>query len=101
MEGFGLVVADAVAAGLPVVGMRVGSIPEVVREGIDGCLVEYGDANAFANAVVKILAGSNSADLGSSDKRSERFSWNVTVRDTLDLYEKTLAFHRPQRALEG
>jgi glycosyltransferase involved in cell wall biosynthesis len=101
MEGFGLSLADAVAIGLPVVATRAGSIPEVVRDGVDGSLVEYGDTQAFAKALMGILDGTHATiqtDLGS---QLERFSWNGTVRKTLDLYEELLTYREHQPASQG
>ena len=50
-EPFGLVAAEAQAAGTPVVGYRRGALSEVVAEGRTGFLVESGDINAGAEAV--------------------------------------------------
>lgn len=38
----------------PIIATRVGGIPEVVREGIDGILIEAGDSEGFARAVEKL-----------------------------------------------
>ncbi len=45
-----LVVLEAFAAKVPVVGSRLGGIAELVTDGVDGCLVEAGDAEALAGA---------------------------------------------------
>ncbi len=50
-EPFGLVLIEAAAAGKPVVATRVGGIPEVVRDGIWGCLVDKGDVESLASRV--------------------------------------------------
>lgn len=56
-EGFGLVLAEAMAAGRPVIASRAGGIPEVVEDGKTGLLVPPGDAGALAGALAR-LAGS-------------------------------------------
>lgn len=50
-EGMPMVVLEAMAAGLPVVSTKVEGIPQVVREGQDGLLVEPNDAEALARAL--------------------------------------------------
>jgi glycosyltransferase involved in cell wall biosynthesis len=48
-EGTPVSAIEALAAGRPVVATRVGGIPDVVREGVDGFLVELGDVEAMAD----------------------------------------------------
>lgn len=50
-----LVVAEALAARLPVVGTDAGGIPDFVRDGVDGFLFPLGDANALADALRRFL----------------------------------------------
>jgi glycosyltransferase involved in cell wall biosynthesis len=53
-EGFGLVAAEASAAGRTVVGTRVGGLPQIVDHGVSGLLVEPGDSDAFAEALLTV-----------------------------------------------
>ena len=55
-ESFGLVAAEAQAAGTPVVAFARGALPEVVVDGVSGVLVDAGDVNAAAAAVARIDA---------------------------------------------
>lgn len=55
-EGFGLVVAEAHAAGLPVVATDVGGVSEIVRDGVSGYLVRPGDADGMTRALSSLLA---------------------------------------------
>lgn len=51
MEGFGLVLLEAGACGLPSIASRLEGITDVITEGANGELVESGDAAAFARAI--------------------------------------------------
>ncbi|MEC8828519.1 MAG: glycosyltransferase [Actinomycetota bacterium] len=53
-EGFGLVAAEAAAAGRAVVGSSVGGIPVVVESGVSGLLVEPGDVHSLAKALAEV-----------------------------------------------
>jgi glycosyltransferase involved in cell wall biosynthesis len=55
-EGFGLVVLEAMASGLPVIGTRVGGVPELIEHDRNGLLVEPGDAPAIAEALRTLWA---------------------------------------------
>lgn len=53
-EGLPMCLAEAAAAGLPLVGSRCGGIPEIVRDGQTGCLVEPRDATALARVLLNL-----------------------------------------------
>jgi len=54
-ESFGLVFAEALLLGVPVVACKVGGIPEVVVDGKSGFLVDRDDFDGFADRVVRLL----------------------------------------------
>jgi glycosyltransferase involved in cell wall biosynthesis len=55
-EPFGLVMVEAMACGTPVIAFRRGSVPEVVKDGETGFIVEPGDIDAMVEAVKKIYS---------------------------------------------
>ncbi len=54
-EAFGLVLAEALYLGTPVVSTRVGGIPEIVEDQVDGILVAPANAPALADAIAALL----------------------------------------------
>jgi glycosyltransferase involved in cell wall biosynthesis len=54
-EAYGLAYLEAQAAGLPVIAERIAGVPEVVRHGETGILVEAGDTKAYAAAIENLL----------------------------------------------
>jgi len=55
-EAFGVSVAEAMGAGLPVVSGSSGSLPELIHSGMEGILVEPGDVEAHAEALLRLAA---------------------------------------------
>lgn len=55
MESFGLAALEAMACGVPPVGTRVGGVPELVTDGVDGLLCAVGDTEAQAQRVITLL----------------------------------------------
>jgi len=71
-EPFGTVLAEAMAAGTPVVATRVGGLAEVVADGVTGRLVTPGRPDELAAAVLEVLAAR--ARMGAAAReRAQRF----------------------------
>ncbi|HVO83532.1 MAG TPA: glycosyltransferase family 4 protein [Syntrophobacteria bacterium] len=100
MEGLGLSLLEAAAAGVPVVASRVGGIPEVVRDGVNGLLVPPADAQALAAAIIRVLREPVLARaLGTAGPELVRqnFSAARMVDGNLSVYREVLA-GGPKRA---
>lgn len=54
-DSFGIVYLEAWCYGVPVVGAWAGGVPEVVRHGMNGLLVPFGDVPALAGAIERLL----------------------------------------------
>lgn len=88
-EAFGHVIAEAMAFGKPVVATRVGGIPEIVRDGVTGFLIERGDVKAAADRVLRLAADPQLCRRLGAQGRSEvfeRFALGEHVAAHLKLY---------------
>ena len=55
MEGFGIVYAEAMKYGLPIVASNTGAVPEIVENGKNGILCDPEDPDAISKAILKII----------------------------------------------
>jgi glycosyltransferase involved in cell wall biosynthesis len=84
-EGFGIVAAEAMAAGIPLVAAAAGSLPEVVRAPEGGILVPPDDPAALAEATASLLDSPERREsLGRSARRIARdYSWSAVAHEHL------------------
>ena len=87
-ESQGIVFAEAMATGLPIVSTHVGGIPYVVMSGKNGLLTQYGDVKAFADAMACLMTDRNKW-MGMSDASRELaqdYHWSVISEKILRIY---------------
>jgi glycosyltransferase involved in cell wall biosynthesis len=93
-EGFGVVCAEAMAHGRPVVATAVGGLRDLVVDGETGLLVPPGDVPALRAALERLLGdGELRRRLGEAGRRRAReaFSWERATAQTVRAYEDALA----------
>lgn len=93
-ELLGLSVLEAMASGTPVVCSRVGGVPEIVRDGETGFLVEPGDVAALRDRIGAVLDDPVLARrLGAAAREHvlERFTWERCAQRCLAAYDAMLA----------
>lgn len=89
-EAFGLVLTEAMACGVPVVGSRSGSLGEVVEEGHTGLLAAPLDAVAFADAIDRLsrdIMGRRDMGAQAIQRVRTQFTVDIAVERTMAIYE--------------
>ena len=85
VEGFPVVMLEALASGKPVVGTRLGGIPECIGDGENGFTVEPENPGALAEGIVKILQRGPETFSDNAMASVNRFDWQTIGED----YSKT------------
>lgn len=88
-EGFGLVLLEAMASGVPVVAARVGGIPEIVNEE-NGLLVKSGDPEALAEAISRVLEDRELRErlVEKGFETLKNFSWKKMAGEVDEVYRE-------------
>jgi glycosyltransferase involved in cell wall biosynthesis len=101
LETFGLVVVEAMAAGLPVVASRVGGVADVVDEGRTGYTFEVGDIRALVDGVRQVTADRARMTFMGQTARSfaETQSWPAMMDEVVDLYAQLIAARQKRESV--
>jgi glycosyltransferase involved in cell wall biosynthesis len=90
IDSFGIVYLEAWACGKPVIGARAGGVPDVIEDGVDGLLVDFGDVAGLSSAIQTLLDNPQQAQrLGrrGQDKVEIRYTWDRIYSRLRALYE--------------
>ena len=95
-ETLGLVLLEAMAAGCPVIGANKGGIPDIINNGINGCLYDPDEKDngerSLIEATKKILADKNKKEAMRKEarKEAEQWDWNQATLQLQKYYAETL-----------
>ncbi len=92
-EGLPMAILEAMACGLPIIGTKVGAIPEVIREGVEGLLVEPGDVEGLADRMVRVSQDMRlRRRMGKAARLRVRqhYSLQVMVKRIMEVYRDVL-----------
>jgi glycosyltransferase-like protein len=91
-EGWGLVVLEAMASGLPVIASNIEPLTEYLRDGENSILVSPMDYEALANGIVRVIENPELRDrlTRNGRKTSESYSWRNTASRHEEFYGRVL-----------
>jgi glycosyltransferase involved in cell wall biosynthesis len=92
-EGMGRVLLEAMAMGKPLIASRVGGIPDLVEDSVNGILTVAGDVQGLAKVIQQILGDKNLSDrMGQAGRNrvTEQFSAAMMVRNIENVYLECL-----------
>ncbi len=94
MEGLGVSLLQASAARVPIIASRAGGMPEAVRDGENGLLIEPGDVDGLAAAMIRLLDDAALRNRMGEAGRAlvlREFSVDAMCEGNLAVYRKVLA----------
>ncbi len=92
-EGLGVVLLEAMACGVPCIGSKVGGIPDVIRDGENGFLVEERDVQALADRIGLLTRDQELCRKMGAQAREfvvVNFDWKVQSRNLLQVYNSLI-----------
>ncbi|WP_133905689.1 glycosyltransferase [Actinophytocola oryzae] len=96
METFGLVVVEAMAAGVPAVAAGHGSLAELVTDGVTGLLHTPGDASSLADALGRVVRAPSSIGNAARERYEHEFTRSVGLTNLVAHYRSVI--ERARRA---
>ena len=87
-EGFPMVILEAMAAGLPIVATKVGAIPEIIEDGINGFLVRIKDADELCQKIA-VLAANKHLRLNMGNENIARVAARYSIESVAQIFDKT------------
>jgi len=93
-EGLGVVLLEAMACGVPVVGSNTGGIPHVIKDGITGVLSNQKDSMSIANKITDLLGNSKLREKVKSNAKdliNKEYSWDIISSKFLSIYKDVLS----------
>lgn len=93
MEGFGVVFAEAMVLGKPVIGCKEGVVPDLVQDGKTGLLATQDDIDGLVKGLDFLLSHPKEAQAMGERARKlvlENYTWEKNAEKTIEVYEEVL-----------
>jgi glycosyltransferase involved in cell wall biosynthesis len=91
-EGFPVTILEAMACGLPVVATRVGGVPDIIKNGTNGYLVDTMNQEQIAEALLNLLQDKQlRKDISENNREGvRRYRWDAVAATLEGVYQKSL-----------
>jgi glycosyltransferase involved in cell wall biosynthesis len=91
-EGIGGILLDAMDRALPIIASRVGGLPEIVRDGENGILIEPGSPDELQEAILRLYGDPDlRRSIGASGREFSRdFTADAMAAEYMDLYQRAV-----------
>ena len=90
-EGLGVVLLEAMACGLPVIGSNIGGIPDIIQDGETGLLVPEKDVNELSKSIVSLIEDEDLREriaFNGYNMVREKFSWEKVAEGYITIYKE-------------
>ena len=93
-ESFGLIYIEAMSYGKPVIGCKVGGVPEIIKNNLNGLFAEVGSEVSLAEKICYLLEDEAlMKEMGSKARKTveHRFSREILALNSIEYYEKAIS----------
>jgi len=95
-EGLGVVLLEAIASGIPVIGSDIGGIPDIIEDGKTGLLVEPKSADDLAKKIIFLFSNKTFSDnltKNARDLLNVKYSWDIVTVQFSHVIRRVLEKH--------
>ena len=95
-EGLGVVLLEAMACKLPVIGSNIGGIPDIVHDGVNGFLVPEKDSEKISITIMKLIENDEMREnfaINGYEMVKCCFSWELIAKEYINIYSTILKEH--------
>jgi glycosyltransferase involved in cell wall biosynthesis len=88
-EGLGVVLLEAMASGVPVIGSEIGGITDIIEDGKTGLFVKAGDPDDLAKKILFILSNKDIRENLSREAMNlidQKFSWDIVTSQFVEVF---------------
>lgn len=92
-EGLGVVLLEAMACKLPVIGSNTGGIPDIIQDNVTGRLVQQKDIHGLSKAIIDLIENEDlrkNMALNGYEMVKGHFSWEKIAKDYIEIYKETI-----------